>query len=148
MPKVRFAHIGMITGDMVRCKDMVKQIFGAEPVSPVVADPKQEAFLQMFKSGQTFLELISPMTEESNVQTALNRKGEGVAHLCFETDDLAKTLDIVHALGALVFSQPTPAVLFGGKRVAFVMLPNKMIIEFVENGWEEGMESLMTTETV
>lgn len=145
MPNVRFAHIGMITGEMDRFKQIIENIFGAVPVSPVVEDPNQKAFLQMFKSGQTFLELISPVTEKSNVQTALNKNGEGVAHLCFETDDLSKTLDIVHSFGALIFSQPTPAVLFGGKKVAFVMLPNKMIVEFVETGWEKGMESLPMT---
>jgi catechol 2,3-dioxygenase-like lactoylglutathione lyase family enzyme len=109
-------------------------IFGAKPVSETVEDTEQKAFLKMYKSGESFIELISPAGEGSNVQTALKRIGEGLAHLCLETDNLEETLDLVRKHGALVFTKPTPAVLFSRRRVAFAMLSNKMIVEFLEVG--------------
>jgi methylmalonyl-CoA/ethylmalonyl-CoA epimerase len=134
MANIRLSHIGVIVKDIKEFSRTLEDIFGARPVSETVKDTEQKAFLKMYKSGESFIELISPASEDSNVQTALKRMGEGLAHLCFETDNLEETLDLVRKHGALVFTKPTPAVLFNRRKVAFAILPNKMIVEFLEVG--------------
>jgi len=142
MPDIKLSHIGIIVKNIQEFGQTLERLFCAEPMSQVVEDPNQKAFLQMYRSGQTFIELIAPASEDSNVQTALKRQGEGLAHLCFETDDIDQTLTTVRNQGVLVFRPPTPTVLFVGKKVAFAILPNQMIVEFVEANWQDGMNSI------
>jgi methylmalonyl-CoA/ethylmalonyl-CoA epimerase len=134
---IRLSHIGIVVRDIGAFSAILRQVCQAEAVSEVVHDPAQQALLQMFRSGDGYLEVIAPDGENSHVHTALKKMGEGLLHLCFETDDLDGTLQRVREEGVLVFRPPTPAVLFGGKRVAFAMLPNRMVVEFVEEGWDE-----------
>jgi methylmalonyl-CoA/ethylmalonyl-CoA epimerase len=134
MANIKLSHIGVIVKDIQEFSRILEDIFQANPVSEIIEDPEQKAFLKMYKSGECFIELISPASEDSNVQTALRRIGEGLAHLCFETDNLEETLCLARENGALVFTKPTPAVLFNRRKVAFAILPNKMIVEFLEAG--------------
>ena len=53
--------------------------------------------------------------------------------LAFEVDDLDGTLSTARSeFRALVLRPPTPAPAFGGRRIAFVMLRNRAVIEFIE----------------
>ena len=142
MPDVKFSHIGIIVKNIQKFGQILETLLCAEPISEVVEDPNQKAFLQMYRSGETFLELIAPASEDSSVQTALKRHGEGLAHLCFETNDLEQTLKNIRKQGVLVFRSPTPAALFAGKKVAFAILPNQMIVEFVEANWQNSMNNI------
>lgn len=139
MSDLKFAHVGILVKNIETFAPVLEHLLEARPVSPIVEDPNQQAVLQMFRSGQTLLELVAPAPGPSNVNTALKNSGEGPAHLCFETSDLDLTLERVRQAGGLVFKPPLPAVLFGEKRVAFAMLRNGMVFEFVEVGWENGM---------
>jgi methylmalonyl-CoA/ethylmalonyl-CoA epimerase len=136
---LKFAHLGILVKNIEAFAPVLQHLLQARPVSPIIEDPNQQALLQMFRSGQTFLELVAPAPGPSNVNTAIKNGGEGPAHLCFETSDLNRTLERVRQAGGLVFKPPLPAALFGEKRVAFAMLPNGMVFEFVEVGWENGM---------
>lgn len=141
MAKIVLSHIGVIVRDIKGFGQFLENVFNATPISEIVEDPEQKALLRMYKSGDGFIELISPASDDSNVQTALKRIGEGLAHLCFETDDLEETLASAKRNGAVVFTKPTPAVLFNRKKVAFAILPNKIIVEFLETSNPQHLEN-------
>lgn len=61
----------------------------------------------------------------------LVKKGISYYHLCYEVDDLDAALSESVGKGAMIISEPKPAILFGGRRVAFVYLPYGLV-EFVE----------------
>lgn len=42
--------------------------------------------------GNLHLQLVEPLTENHPLQEHLARHGEGLHHLCFETDEVSKTL--------------------------------------------------------
>jgi hypothetical protein len=55
-------------------------------------------------------------------------------HLAFEVDDLDETLSTARSqLGALVLRPPTPAPAFGGRRIAFVMMRNRAVVELIDS---------------
>ena len=79
------------------------------------------------------IELIEPIGNDSPVKTFLE-KGGGFNHICFEVDDLSKTIDkIIKEGGRLIVS---PVEGFEGKQIAFVLLNMKKtnfnLIELVE----------------
>jgi methylmalonyl-CoA/ethylmalonyl-CoA epimerase len=135
----KLSHIGVIVKELDPFGELLGHLFSIEAVSAKVEDPSQDAILRMYKSDSCYLELISPNSESSNLHTILKNKGESLTHLCYETSNVDASLSQVVDAGGLVIKPPTPAVLFGGKNVAFAMLPNRMIIEFVESGWLENM---------
>jgi len=55
-----------------------------------------------------------------------------VYHHAYETADLEGSLARLLSAGARVTRPPLPAVAFGGRRVAFAMLPNMMLVELIE----------------
>lgn len=109
-------HIG------VACRDIEEEIGNISRVhevlqrTPVVYDPCQDATLAMLTLADgTRIELVAGPP----VQTML-RKGIGYYHLCFEVDDIESEIERLVLQKAVLLSPPKPAVLFGGRKVAFL----------------------------
>lgn len=61
--------------------------------------PDQGIKAAMIKVGDIEIELIEPTNPESGVGKFLEKKGEGIHHICFEVDDVDKELDSLAARG-------------------------------------------------
>jgi len=69
--------------------------------------------------GGSNLELLEPLGDASTVGKFLERRGEGVHHICFEVDDIVASLRDFEEQGAtLIDHEPRPGA--GGHLVAFV----------------------------
>ena len=55
--------------------------------------------------GASEIELLEPIDPSTGVVRFLERKGEGLHHLCFETDDVARELDAARAKGVMLIDQ-------------------------------------------
>jgi len=78
------------------------------------------------------LELLEALDGSTTLDPWL-RAGSRMYHLAFEVDDLEGTLSTARSqFGALVLRPPTPAPAFGGRHIAFVMMRNRAVIEFIE----------------
>jgi methylmalonyl-CoA/ethylmalonyl-CoA epimerase len=78
------------------------------------------------------LELLEALGGDHTLDPWL-RAGSRMYHLAFEVEDLDGTLSTARTqLQAIVVRPPTPAPAFGGRRIAFVMMRNRALIEFVE----------------
>jgi methylmalonyl-CoA/ethylmalonyl-CoA epimerase len=84
-----------------------------------------------FESGATSLELVEPLPGESPVARFLE-KGGGLHHLCFEVDDLEKHIGHMKTHQALLLRRPQPAVAFGGRRIAWMITRDKLLVEYLE----------------
>jgi methylmalonyl-CoA/ethylmalonyl-CoA epimerase len=61
--------------------------------------------------GASEIELLEPIDPHTGVARFLERKGEGLHHLCFETDDVARELDAARAKGVMLIDQhPRPGL--------------------------------------
>jgi LAO/AO transport system kinase len=71
------------------------------------------------KVGEANLELLEPLGTGSTVASFLEKRGEGMHHVCFEVEDIEKSLADFAAQGAkLIDEKPRPGA--GGHLVAFV----------------------------
>lgn len=57
-------------------------------------------------------------------------------HLAYLVSDVDVALAWVSTMRARVVVQPTPAVAFGGQRIAFAMLRNGLLLEFIDRGMQ------------
>lgn len=69
--------------------------------------------------GDANLELLEPLGDASTVGKFLEKRGEGVHHICFEVDDIEAALrDFARQGARLIDEKPRPGA--GGHLVAFV----------------------------
>ena len=109
-------HIGIACRDIEEEIGHICRIHEIVQRSPVVYDPGQEATLVLLTLADgTRIELVAG----TPVQTLL-RKGVGYYHLCFEVDQIESEIERLILQNAVLLSPPTPAVLFGGRKVAFL----------------------------
>ncbi len=69
--------------------------------------------------GESRIELIEPLAEDSPVGRFLHKRGEGLHHIAFHVDDIAATLDHLRARGVQITS-PAVQVGAGGHLYFFV----------------------------
>jgi len=61
--------------------------------------------------GDSEIELLEPIDDHTGVARFLARRGEGLHHLCFATDDVARELEAAHAKGLpLIDHHPRPGL--------------------------------------
>lgn len=82
----------------------------------VASQKVKTAFLPI---GGTNIELLEPTDEDSPIAKAMEKRGPGIHHLCFEVADIHAALKHLAAQGvALINPEPVPGA--HGKMVAFV----------------------------
>ncbi len=87
----------------------------------------------LFLAGQQpRLELLESISESAGVLTPWLRAGTSLYHLAYETDRLQDAIDHFRAERAKLVRPPVPATAFNGRNIAFLMLPNALLIELIE----------------
>lgn len=94
--------------------------------------------LFLSKSGSIDLKLIEPSSEDSPLWTSL-RKGEGLHHLCFRTDDTAAKMRELASLGMRVLSHPAPGEAFNDHLIAFGYAGFGLNIELIDTDDRRGL---------
>ncbi len=72
-----------------------------------------------FDAGESRVELLSALHDESPISRFVDRRGPGLHHLCFEVMNLEESLDRALAVGAEVI-EPRIREGAGGSRVSFL----------------------------
>ncbi len=113
---MKIHHVGIVCQDI---SEALKEFELFHPIikkSEVIHDPLQNAFLCMVTSN-TGLEYEFISGEQ--VQR-LSKKGISYYHLCYEVANLEESINTAVENGAIMISEPKPAILFQNKRVAFL----------------------------
>jgi len=132
--ELKLEHVGVVVNDIAKVAKEYEDLLGARADSPVVFDPLQKVNILFLRMGDgTRIELIEPVGPDSPARRTL-KKGGGPDHLCYEVQDLQHAVDFAVAAGSLCVCPPTPAVAFGGRKVAFVVNRRIGVVEFVETG--------------
>jgi len=69
--------------------------------------------------GESEIELLEPLTTDSPVGRFLEKRGEGIHHLCIEVEDIVAALAQLKAQGVRLINEE-PAQGAGGALVAFI----------------------------
>jgi len=131
---MRFHHIGYAVANIqAYLDDFVIPLFAPLEISEPIADPVQRVrvcFVRM--NGGTLIELVEPLAEDSPVHAVIGSKRGGLYHLCYEVEDLDGTIARLREKRCLPLGRPVPAAAFAGRRIVFVMTPQRDLLEFVE----------------
>ncbi len=127
-----FHHFAIATDDAKRSSDYLAALGYERGASAY--DPLQNVNLEMWHHGtMPDVELVWPSGTTGPVNTMIKKKGVGIYHTCYEVDDLAATVEALQAqnLNILEVVEARPAVLFGGRPVAFYLVEGIGLIELL-----------------
>ena len=131
---MRFHHIGYATANIDRfVEEFFRPVFAPLAISDKVSDPIQRVtvcFARM--QGDAVIELVEPYGENSPVDSIIGSSRGGVYHLCYEVDDLDHELTRCRKKRCMPVGKPVPAAAFGGRRVVFLLTPQRDLIVLVE----------------
>ncbi len=133
-PQGSFHHVGFVVASIQKTVKEFASSLGAQWDGVIVHDPNQKVcvtFLQSSNPADPLFELIEPAGEDSPVLISA-RKGGGIHHVCYVVDSVDEQLERCRSQRALVVRRSTPAVAFGGRRIAWVYTRNKLLIEYLE----------------
>ena len=131
---MRFHHVGYATANIDRfVEDFFRPVFAPLAISDKISDPIQRVtvcFARM--QGEMLIELVEPFGENSPVDSVIGSSRGGVYHLCYEVEDLDRELVRCRQNRCMPVSRPVPAAAFDGRRIVFLLTPQRDLIELVE----------------
>ncbi len=104
--------------------------FGFEIEYEVVEEQKVK--VAILHIGESRIELLEPIADDSPISKFLEKRGEGLHHLAVNVDNIEQDLQRLKSLGyRLIDEKPRKGA--GGKKIAFVHPKSaKVLLELVE----------------
>jgi methylmalonyl-CoA epimerase len=117
MPK-SVHHVAIVVRDLDQALAFYRDALGLE-----VADrrqvPEEGVEIAFLPIGEGEIELLQPLTQEGGVARFLEKRGEGLHHICLALDDISAAMGRLEDAGARVLSEE-PQVGADGTRYVFV----------------------------
>ena len=116
----RLNHVAIAVPDLAAATATYRDTLGAK-VSEPQALPEHGVTVVFVELGNTKVELLEPLGEESTIAgfVAKNPAG-GMHHICYEVDDIIAARDRLTASGARVLGDGNPKIGAHGKPVLFL----------------------------
>ncbi len=111
-------HIGIAVHSIDKARSFYEHALGltCEKMETVDSQKVKTAF---YRVGELHIELLEPLDETSPIAVFLAKKGEGIHHIAYKTDDIRAQLDQAEQQGChLIHKAPITGA--GGKKVAFL----------------------------
>ena len=103
-------HVGIVVRDIEAAYAFYRDTLGLAVHKQDIL-PDQGVKAALLSIGESEIELLEPIDAHTGVARFLERKGEGLHHLCFETDDVVQELENAKAQGITVIDQqPRPGL--------------------------------------
>jgi methylmalonyl-CoA/ethylmalonyl-CoA epimerase len=124
-------HIGIAVADLDAAIEKYTEITGKPAHKEIVLE--QRVVTAFFPVGEVRLELLKGTDPESPISKFIEKRGEGIHHICFEVADLDQTKKALSKQG-LQFIEGASEQGAGGSKVAFVHPKSTggVLIELVE----------------
>jgi methylmalonyl-CoA/ethylmalonyl-CoA epimerase len=129
----RLHHVGFVVKSIDGTASSFIRSLNGSWDGTIFHDPIQRvkvAFLSI-PGSDVQIELVEPAGDQNPVQAFLGQGG-GLHHLCYEVEDCDEMLAVTRQRGGIVVRRPKPAVAFEGRRIAWVLTAEKLLLEFLE----------------
>lgn len=111
-------HIALVVPELESGKQFWADVLGLT-VSHEEHVADQEVDVAFMPVGESDIELLHPLNDESGVAKFMQKRGPGIHHICLEVDDLPAMLNKLKAAAVpLIDEQPRTGA--GGHSVAFI----------------------------
>jgi methylmalonyl-CoA/ethylmalonyl-CoA epimerase len=133
----RIDHVAIVVENLGKALGFFQEILGLE-LAGTAHEPEQRVTVAFMPVGDSEVELLEPVDAESGVARFLQKRGEGLHHICFEVTDIEAALARLKAAGVELINEE-PVTNSRGWRLAFVhpKAAHGVLIELYEAPREE-----------
>jgi methylmalonyl-CoA/ethylmalonyl-CoA epimerase len=85
------SHIGIAVKDLNSAKETYRKLLNSEPSEEETVE-SQKVKVAKFKVGESTIELLEPTSTDSPIAKFIEKRGEGVHHIAYESDNIKKDL--------------------------------------------------------
>ncbi len=110
-------HVAIVVRDIDESLKFWATALGLE-LHHVEDVPSQASKVAFIPVGESEIELVQPTTEDSGMAAYLEKRGEGMHHLCIEVDDIEAKMQELKDAGIRLIND-VPQVL-PGRKMAFI----------------------------
>ena len=131
----QISHLGLAVKDLEKTMDFYRSVLRLDPAEPIVGGNERDLSVSLVKVGDATLELIQPIKETSVMAKYLEKRGEGIHHVCFEVDDIDAELEWMKSKGLEALGTPKP----GAEGMSVFLHPkgtHGILVELVQKGKE------------
>jgi methylmalonyl-CoA/ethylmalonyl-CoA epimerase len=100
----RIHHIGVVVPNLEQAYRFWRDTLGLEFTKSATIE-EQGVKAALLKVGDSEIELLEPLSPDNGVGKFLARRGGGLHHLCFETDDVSRELEGARVKGLPLIDQ-------------------------------------------
>ena len=114
----RIDHVAIIVRNIEQALGFYRDTLGITPgeIKEVPTEQVRIAFLPMGGPGGSEIELIEPLTADSSLTRFLEKRGEGLHHICLEVADIDAALAEMQEKGVPVLDKE-PRIAAGGRAI-------------------------------
>jgi len=117
MKPIKINHVAIVVQDIDAALNFWEQTFGLK-LDHVEDVPSQKSKVAFLPLGESEIELVQPTTSDSGLANFLEKRGEGMHHICIEVSDIDATLAELKSKGVRLIND-VPEEL-PGRKMAFI----------------------------
>jgi len=126
----KVSHIGLAVKNLDRAIQFYEDVLGMKIRDRVKVDNQGVEIAFVDIGGDTELELLAPLREDSGVAKFLEKRGPGIHHFCVEVDNIEEQIKTLVEHGVTMIDEE-PRVGAEGDKIAFAH-PKSMIGALIE----------------
>ena len=129
-------HVGYLVRNIDQsCKDILSSV-DEYYTTKTVYDKEQEAFIKFVwlenHIGTSCLELVQPGSKNKKLIALIDKKGDHLYHICYETQNFDFEYEKMLSNGAIMIKDKKKAIALNNRLVAFFFLRSGLIIELLQ----------------
>ena len=127
---MRIHHIGYAVKNIDEAFKFFK-ILGFEKVNEKVVDEERNVKILFVKNNEYLVELIEPYGNNSPIENILKNSGSTPYHICYESKDILKDIEMLKSEGFVLISELSAAPAINNQKVCFLYNRKVGIIEIL-----------------
>src|SRR5258705_3678580 len=129
---MKLDHVGIAVRSMKRALETYQADLGFE-LREIVTIEEQGVNVAVLPCGESCIELLEPTRSDSPIFRFLEKRGEGVHHLCFRVDDIDGKLNALKSTSVRLLNE-SPCLGLNDRKIAFLhpKSTHGVLIELVE----------------
>ena len=127
---MKFHHIGYAT-ENIKSEMLIFDGLGYRKKGSEFVDRLQGVKGCFLENSISRIELLENLPG-SKTLTPWLEAGIKAYHFAYEVENLPMTINQLQSQRALLVSRPSPSVAFGGRKICFLMLRNRQLVELID----------------
>lgn len=130
---MKLEHIGIAVKDLNFSNDLFTKLLGKSAYKEEAVE-SEGVLTSFFSAGESKIELVGSTKNNSAIEKYLEKNREGIHHLAFGVDNLAKEIERLKNEG-FIFINETPKLGADNKRIVFLhpKTTNGVLVELCED---------------